>query len=197
MYPDTDSPPIPLLDQDIERLGRDLPVESAEALQIMKNWGIPADTYTYLLRKNLFSLIREMVEKQGEDPVFAGTLFGHRLKFVEGHYEKAKDFDYARVAGMLAALRQEGLDAGLIRTMLPVIYQHPKMDLASVLTSIGFVRMDEAQILSNLSFFSKKFDSIRRSQSEHNRVNWLMGQLRENALGNIPLKRLREVIRAS
>ena len=196
MYPDTDSPPIPLLDEDIERLGQDIPTETMAAYRQMQQWGIPEDTYTYLFRNNLFPLIRQMVEGQGEDPVFAGSLFGHRMKFVEGHFERAPGFRYERVAEILQALRQKKLDRELIRRMLPVIYEHPKMDVDSILTSLEFSPMAEEKILANVDFLRKKFAQIRLNGGTRVEVDWLMGQLRPAALGNIPLGELRQKLEA-
>ena len=194
MYPDTDSPPIPLLDEDIDRLGQNLPTETIDAYHTMKKWGIPEDTYTYIFRNNLFPLIKCMVEEQGEDPVFVGTLFGHRMKFVEGHYRRAPGFRYHRVADILADIRKKGLDRELIKRMLPDIYEHPKMDVESLLTGIGFSPLDKKKVLENMGFLREKFANIRINSGREVEVNWLMGQLRSGALGNMSLARLRETI---
>ncbi len=194
MYPDTDSKPIPLKDEDIKRLGQHIPITTIEAFNQMKKWGIPEDTYTYIFRNNLFPLIKQIVEEQNQDPVFVGTLFGHRLKFVEGHFDKAPDFDYARIADMMKQIMMRNLDRDIIKPMLPVIYEHPKMDLDSVLTILDFGKMDQEKVLANLDFLKRKFASIRHSRGKAPEVNWLMGQLRANALGNMPLKTLKQIV---
>ncbi|MDR4987459.1 MAG: Glu-tRNA(Gln) amidotransferase subunit GatE [Bacteroidales bacterium] len=194
MYPDTDSKPIPLRDEDILRLGKNLPLTTIEAYHQMKKWGIPEDTYTYILRNNLFPVIKRMVDELNEDPVFAGTLFGHRMKFVEGHYDRAPDFSYNRIADLLKALKERKLDRDLIKPMLPVVYENPKMDVDSILTIIDFIKMDKEKVLANLEFLQRKFSSIRHSPSKEAELNWMMGQLRRNAVGNIPLKSLKRVI---
>ncbi|MFO7997550.1 MAG: Glu-tRNA(Gln) amidotransferase subunit GatE [Bacteroidales bacterium] len=194
MYPDTDSAPIPLKDEDIERLGKNLPQPTIEAYMMMKKWGIPEDTYTYILKKNLFPLLREIIETLQEDPVFVGTLFGHRLKHIEGQQEKAPGFKYRQVLHLLKKLHERGYDRELIKPMLGVVYQHPKMDFESLLTSIGFREMAEEEVVSNLTFLIKKFGSIRQSDDENAAINWLMGQLRPAAMGNIELKTLREIL---
>ncbi len=192
MYPDTDSKPIPLRDEDIDRLGKNLPITTMDAYHTMKKWGIPEDTYTYIFKNNLFPLISELVEKHKEDPVFIGTIFGHRMKFVEGHYDKASGFEFRRVADILLALKNRGLDRELIKPMLPVVYEHPKMDLDSILTVIGYTPMREQDVLTNLGFLKQKFSSIRHSVGKDAELKWLMGQLRAQAIGNIPLNKLKQ-----
>jgi glutamyl-tRNA(Gln) amidotransferase subunit E len=195
MYPDTDSAPIPLRDEDIDRLGKKLPLTTIQAYTIMKKWGIPEDTYTYILKKNLFPLVQEIVETLEEDPVFVGTLFGHRMKFVEGRLDRAPGFKYRQVLHMMKKIRDRGYERELIKPILPVLYQHPKMDFDSILTSIGFSEMTEDEVLSNLGFLKKKFLSIRHSGDEEAVQNWLMGQLRPSALGNLELKTLKEKLK--
>ncbi len=194
MYPDTDSKPIPLHDEDIKRLGKNLPITTIVAYKQMKKWNIPEDTYTYILKNNLFPIIKQIVEELNEDPVFVGTLFGHRLKFVEGHYDKAPDFDYIRIAEMMHEIKKLNLDRDIIKPMLPVIYEHPKMDIDSVLTVLNFTKNDKKQVLANLDFLKRKFESIRHTPGKEAGVRWLMGQLRVNALGNVNLKSLRQSI---
>ncbi len=194
MYPDTDTAPIPLLEEDIRKAGENLPVEAVDAYNTMREWNIPEDTYTYILKNNLFPMLKKLVEQDGEDPVFVGTLLGHRLKFVEGHYPQAPGFSYQKIDWLLGKIREKGLHRELIRPMLPLVYQHPKMDFGSILTSIGYTRLTAEEVLSNMSFLKKKYESIRTSPNEHVRSHWLMGQLRERALGNMPMKELKSMI---
>ena len=74
MYPDTDSAPIPLEDSLIKELGSNLPQEVVDRYNIMKEWGIPEDTYTYIFKKNLFPLIEKIVDELKYDPAFVGKL---------------------------------------------------------------------------------------------------------------------------
>jgi glutamyl-tRNA(Gln) amidotransferase subunit E len=194
MYPDTDSAPIPLKEEDIKRAAEGLPTEAIEAYTRMMEWGIPQDTYTYILKKNLYPLVKKLVEQQGEDPVFVGTLLGHRLRNVEGHYDKAPGFAYEKIEWLLAKIRKKGLHQEIIFPMLPVIYQHPSMDFESLLVSIRYKKLAAADILANKEFLKDKFRNIRGRQNGAALSNWLMGQLRPQALGNISLKELKEGI---
>lgn len=194
MYPDTDSAPIPLLEADIRKAAENLPTETIEAYMTMRKWGVPQDTYTYILKNNLFPLLLRLVEDHGEDPVFVGTLLGHRLKFVEGHFQKAPGFNYSKIEWLFAKLKERELNPELIVPMLAVIYQHPKMDFESILISIKYKELSREEILSNIDFLKKKFKSIRFSSDEKGLTDWLMGELRPMALGNMPMKELRTLI---
>jgi glutamyl-tRNA(Gln) amidotransferase subunit E len=194
MYPDTDSAPIPLEDKHIINLGKDLPLEAIDAYRHMQQWNVPEDTYFYILKKNLFPVLNQMVNELGIDPVFAGTLLGHRLRFVEGHYDVSPGFRYEQVVEMLKEIQIRGLEREIIKPMLPVLVQHPKMDFDSILVSINFKKQQPEEVLSGIKYLKKKYASISRSKAGDARTNWMMGQLRKNAVGNISLRQLRELL---
>jgi glutamyl-tRNA(Gln) amidotransferase subunit E len=194
MYPDTDSAPIPLKDNHIDILKKNLPLTAIEAYKTMQQWGVPEDTFTFILKKNLFPVLQRMVEELKEDPVFAGTLLGHRLKYIEGHFERATGFEYGYIIELMKKLRSRGIGRELIKEVLPVAYQHPKMDMDSILTVLHFKEQQQSDLLATVAFLNNKFAAIRMSQDEEARINWLMGQLRPNAIGNIPLSDLRKML---
>ena len=194
MYPDTDSSPIPLANERIEKLGEDLPSDIIDRYNQLKKWKIPEDTYTYIFSKNLFPLIARTISSLDIDPVFVGTFIGHNLKFVEGHYIPAEAFNYKIIYAMLRFLQQENIDLELAKQMLPVVYEFPKMDFESILETIKFKRMPKHIIVDSISFLKMKFGKIRMSQEKVAETNWIMGELRPMAIGNMSMKELREEI---
>lgn len=190
MYPDTDTAPIPLENDYINSLGKNLPEDISERYSRLKKWNIPEDTYTYIFSKNLFPLIERIITELEIDPKFTGTFIGHHLKFVEGHHTNGLGFNYKSIYAMFKFLKDNGLDYELAKKMIPVIYEHPKMDFESVLTSFKFKRVDKESILSRISFLNNKFDEIKRHDKNENAVKWIMGELREIALGNINMSEL-------
>ena len=194
MYPDTDSAPIPLENSYIEELSHNIPDEVIGRYNQMKAWGIPEDTYTYIFKKNLYPLILRIVEELQVKPVFAGVLFGHTLKFVEGHYTPSAEFNFRIIHALIKYLKEKGLALEMARKMLPVLYQYPKMDFESVLTSIRFKRISHQEIFSHIPFLKKKFAEISANGTAKKESDWIMGQLRKMALGNISMKDLVEKI---
>lgn len=194
MYPDTDSSPIPLADDRIERLGAELPSDIIDRYHQLKAWKIPEDTYTYIFSRNLFPLIARTISSLDIDPVYVGTFIGQTLKFVEGHYTPAETFNYKIIYAMLRYLQHENISLELAKQMLPVVYEFPKMDFDSILETITFKRVPKHLILEDISFLRKKFREIRISKEKESETNWIMGQLRPMAVGNISLKELRKEI---
>jgi len=194
MYPDTDSAPIPLEDEQIEKISHRVPSEVIDRYHQLREWGVPEDTYTYIFKRNHYPLIRRIIDDLAMHPRFVGSFFGHTLKFVEGHYTPAAEFNYCIIFAMFKYILDNGLDPGIAGKMLPVVYEHPKMDFNSVLTVIKFKKLTREEILNHVPFLEKKYHEIGRSQDEEDRKNWIMGQLRSMALGNMSLSELYRTI---
>jgi glutamyl-tRNA(Gln) amidotransferase subunit E len=151
MYPDTDSPPIPLEDELIEKLKKNLPTDVIDRYHKLVEWKVPEDTYTYIFSKNLFPVIEKIVKVLKIDPSLVGTYFGHHLKWVEGRFVRSSEFKYELIFDLFRFLKENNLDILIAGNMLPVLFVNPKMDFESVLTSIGFKKVKE-DIISKLCF---------------------------------------------
>jgi len=194
MYPDTDSAPIPLKNEYIEELAKNLPTQIIDRYKQLKKWHVPEDTYTYIFSKNLFPLMERMVNELGVNPGFLGTFLGHRVKFAEGHYKHPKEFKYTMLYHLFKFLKDNGLNEQLALRMLPELIQHPKMDFESILNAIKFKRYRKEEILDKIPILTHKFAEGKTIIVESDLINYVTGQLRNMALGNMELKELSESV---
>ena len=193
MYPDTDSAPIPLANDYIEGLNKNLPVEIFKRYEQLRNWGIPTDTDHYILRNNLVPVI-EKIEKFNVPAKFVGTFFGHTLKHVEGKYKKHADFKYNRIVKMFEYIQENKLHYAISKLMLPILIEHPNMDFSSILTSIKFKKRSLEELIAPVNFLNEKFRESNSQTHNEKAVNWIMGQLNKQATGNLALSELKTKI---
>jgi glutamyl-tRNA(Gln) amidotransferase subunit E len=194
MYPDTDSKPIPLENKLIEDLGKTLPSEVIVRYHQLMEWQIPEDTHTYIFKNNLFPIIEKVISELNVKPSLIGTFLGHTLKFIEGHYRPIAEFRYEQVFHLFRFLKENDLDYKLAERMMPVLYEHPKMDFESILTSLKFKRISKEEVISHIPFLKEKYSKIKTSKNSEAGSNWIMGELYEMSLGNISLPELKAVI---
>jgi glutamyl-tRNA(Gln) amidotransferase subunit E len=192
MYPDTDSAPISIREDMIVRLRAALPAGVHQRLGQFKEWGIPADTFAYLLKNNLVPLMEKIVLDSAADARFVAVIFGQSLKNLAGRLPASRDFSFQRLYELFAFIHEQKLEKGIIKAMLPVIYQHPNMDFQSVLTTINFKKLDRDEILAALPFLKEKFQKIRTSKDSDAAVRWIVGSMRKLALGNMPMRDVHE-----
>ena len=91
---------------------------------------------------------------------------------------------------VLEYLQKNKLDPELSKYMIPIIYEHTKMDFDSVLSSLNFKKISEDDVISLIPFLKNKFAQTGKVKSSENEKNWIMGELRKKAIGNIALKKL-------
>ncbi len=194
MYPDTDSKPIPLEEAHIAKLGDNLPMEVIERYRILRKWAVPEDCDTFLLKKNLVPLVEEISKDTGYPPKQVAVFFAHEVKYYEGRRSPHPDFDYGRVREMYAFVKGQGLAPEILKPMLPVVMEYPKMDFESVLSNIGFVRTTPDEVKSKIPFLREKYRQTRISKREEAEIRWIMGQIRPIALGNLSLRDLSEIV---
>lgn len=197
MYPDTDSAPIPIADEYIDELRTKIPEEVIDFYNKLKEWQVPEDTYTYILKKNLFPLVRRIHEELDIPARFVGTLLAHRLKYIEGQFIPADKFDYNKIYKLLAFLKRNKIDYRLAFRMLPEFYKHPKMDCESLITSIKFKRISKEEILDRIPLLASKFEENRIREGDLVKKNWIMGQLHMIAIGNIDLCELGQIVESA
>lgn len=185
MYPDTDSQPIPVTTEMIERLGHNLPADIALRFSQMKEWGIPEDAWHYLLSKNLVALI----ERIGNDFRFShrevGVLIGHRFRSLEGRGRVARGFSYERLYDLFAFLKKEELLPPVARLMLPGVVSTVNPDYEKILSDTGYAPASMTEIRSEVKELAKKFEEISFNSAAS--VDWIMGQLHMKAIGKLRL----------
>jgi len=195
MYPDTDSAPIPLEDDYIDSLSKNLPEDIIDRFNQLRKWNVPEDTYTYIFSKNYYPLIERMVKELEVDPRFLGTFIGHRLKNLLGRQKKQKQFNIEKIYKLFAYLRQNNLNVRLAWAMMPELATHPRMDFDSVLASLKFKKIPQEEIIQKIPFLQEKFVPRKKKDKANHQLNWMMGQLRKQATGNIELSYLANQIK--
>lgn len=189
MYPDTDSAPIPLGDEYLDNLKKNLSKDIHQCYEQFIQWGIPEDTYTYLFSKNLYPVLEKLIEL-GVPSRFAGAFLGHTLKNLEGKSKGADSFNYFKIVKLFAFLKNEGIHYQIAWYVLPQLYKNPKLDIESILSSLKFKKRDPGEIKSSVQIMRDKFYQIRVNNKKDGCRHWVMGQLRSLAIGNMPLEEL-------
>lgn len=194
MYPDTDSAPIPVDDDLLAEIKKTLPTLVQVQLKRLQEWKVPSDAIAYILRKNLMPILLRIVDECQQEPLFVATIFGHSLKHWEGQLEPSARFGFKKIYGLFKYVHEKNLHRDIIKAMLPVVYEHPNIVFDSVLETIGYQPVTKADIMACVPLLKSKFKEINTSKSPRAEGDWMMGQLRKMALGNVALSELRKAL---
>lgn len=194
MYPDTDSAPISISQERIDNIKDRLPVDVDKRMAQLEKWDVPKDAYTYLLRNNLLPLIERISTDFGTEPRFTAILLAHRLKHIEGRLRSDLPFGYEKIYELFAFAVSHGMKKEGIIKMLPIVYRHPEMDMASVFEKSFPEKCDIEKIYLSIRDYQDKFTKIKTSKRPDAEFKWIMGELRETAIGYVSLKELADVV---
>ncbi|MBZ9687715.1 Glu-tRNA(Gln) amidotransferase subunit GatE [Clostridium estertheticum] len=195
MYPDTDSAPISISQELIDIAGRNLPIDVDTQITKLNNWNIPRDTFFYILRYNLVPLIVKICDDFNTEPKFVATLLGHKIKYLQGKFKTELPFNFEIIYKLFAFVKEQEIESELIYKMLPVIYKQPKMEMRYVLKSICFSKCSADSIISLIPIMQERFKRLKNTKNVEAELNWIMKNLQEKAIGNMPLHELAMVIR--
>ncbi|MBP7102564.1 MAG: Glu-tRNA(Gln) amidotransferase subunit GatE [Bacteroidales bacterium] len=193
MYPDTDTPPIPLEDSLIERLKLNIPDEVVERYNYLQKHKVPEDCYHYIFTHNYFPHIRSIVDELGYAPKMIAVFFGQKLKHLHGQYKNIP-FNITRIYEMFAYLKKENIDAAIAYKILKILFKNPNMDFDSILNILKFKRINKGEIVERIQFIDDKFLPKRKDTDANDKRNSIMGQLRKISLGNMNLSELAKQI---
>ena len=183
MYPDTDSAPIPLTNDYIESLKKNIPESIADRYAQLDSWGVPKDCYNYIFTYNYFPLIKRITTELGVCPKYLGTFFGHRLKHLHGQYGKLP-FYTDRIYDLFDFLKEKGLDKSIAPDLLKLMFEHPTADFAEMLESTGYRKMTKQEIEEGMGIMAEVFQPRRKRTTDEDKRNYLLGCAREHAVGN-------------
>ncbi len=194
MYPDTDSAPIPLSNEYIEKLGRNIPKDVSERIHQMREWGIPEDTWTYLLSKNLVTMIDRIHNDLGFDAKIIGTIIGHRFRSLEGRKQLHHSFSYETLYEMFSFIKSKELLPAIARVMLPAVVTSGKPDFEKILGEMNHRKYTMKEITIQATGLMDEFRKVCFEYSDRAASDWIMGRVHMLALGNEDLAGVRKEI---
>ena len=165
--------------------------EIHERLAALRAWGVPADAHAFILRNNLFGTLREIVGSSSLPPRFAGTLVGHVLRNACRGNSLAPD----RVTWLVREVESRGLAPDILKALLPLAVKDANASLDTLLARAAYQMHTEEELVHQIEGLREECASAGLSTTDCR--DWIMGRLRPLALGNVPLRRLAEDVKAA
>jgi glutamyl-tRNA(Gln) amidotransferase subunit E len=181
MYPDTDSAPIPIEEEAIERTRARLPESVDRRMAALRAWGAPDDVHAYILRRDLSPILAWLIERK-VDAAFAATLLGHNVRHAMG----GREIDVDRVRWAVVEAAERGLTREILRLLVPLALVEPAATFDDLLGRIGYRKAAAKEIRAQIARCAKAF--VARHPEPAARVRALMGCVRPLAMGNVPLR---------
>jgi glutamyl-tRNA(Gln) amidotransferase subunit E len=178
----------------LDRLGKNLPKDVALRFRQMKEWGLPEDTWHYLLSRNLVGLIERTGDELGFDHREVGIMIGHRFRSLEGRGRVADGFDYERLYDLFGFIKKKMMLLPVARLMLPEVVSTPQPDFEKILARTVHKAVSMEELKAEAKQLDKKFAEICYDGKSAASVDWIMGQIHRKAIGTLRLSDVRKEI---
>jgi len=190
MYPDTDSAPIPVAGEHIEKIRAGVITALPGWLVKLRRWKVPPDSHHYLITRRIVPLVEDIVAQTGWPEKYVALLFGHTLKSIERKEGRSDRFKPELVATVCYHLSKAGLDRRWVREVLAVFYANPTRSIKAVTEEIisGELTLEDA--VSRIPDLVAQFEKANSSSNPNARVRWLVGQLKKQVLGSVDVSEL-------
>ena len=134
-----------------------------------------------------------------DDPTFIGKLIAHTMKHLNNAPSPdGPSFDGRGNAEQFIALisytQQRCLDRDILKIMTPLALMEPQRSFEKILDDIDYRPIPEEEIVACVPELRKAFEGRRTSRRPLACRDWIMGELRPLALGNIRLSKLAQAI---
>jgi glutamyl-tRNA(Gln) amidotransferase subunit E len=194
MYPDTDSAPIPVEDAMIEKIQKKLPVDISNHMDRLSSWKAPQDAHLYLLKRNFVPVIQEILRVTNLDPRFLTAFCGHTLRWAERSRNGIPLLEKRRLMDLFSYIKSRQLHPNILKPIIKVLSQNRKLSFDAAVKTFGYQSVSREAIIEKIPVLRKQFDEMKKTARKGAREDWIMGQLRPLAIGNMDLKVLREAV---
>ena len=194
MYPDTDSAPIPITNEEIEEIRSGLAIDVSERAGQLHRWKVPATLHPFLLRYNLVPVIERITATGAFEPRFVACLLGHGLKNIAGICADRTSPDYGKLPDLFADVARRGLVSEIMKDLLPLWYRYPHESLDNHLKQLGYRKATKSDLAAGIGALRNEFSPRRPNRQPDAEIDWIVGKLRPLALGNVPLAEVRRMV---
>ncbi|MEW5795238.1 MAG: Glu-tRNA(Gln) amidotransferase subunit GatE [Candidatus Zixiibacteriota bacterium] len=194
MYPDTDSAPIAIANDHIERIRARLIDVLPDWLHRLRMWGVPSDTHRYLIRREIVPVVEQIAGKTGWPEKFIAVLFGHTLKGLERKRRTKEPFEATCVVDLCLAVHRTGLERTMAKEALYVLVASPDRRAETVVSDLSSGLNSLADATRQIPALASEFERVRKSRHPEARQRWIMGRLKPKVVGKVDLKLLAEAV---
>lgn len=191
MYPDTDSLPISISEEQISSCSSSLPTDLSDRIEQLERWHVPHDCRPFLLRKNLVPLVDSLAESTTWSPLFVAKLFGQRAK---KHIEQNRSGTVTRISELVCLVHRRGLNQEVAADLIRRVCSQLECDIEKFVALYPSGEMPPNDLRDRIRVVLKSYKSNRPVENSGARIDFVMGQLRTDMIGRMPMRDVRKVV---
>ncbi len=196
MYPDTDSSPVAITKQRLQRLDADLPEPSYKRDERWKKLGLSDELIHSLGRSRYAPMFDRMLENNSSDPKFLAYLFEAYFKKLRRQGIDLIFITEELLKDIFANMEKRNLPNEAVLVVLDHMAGNGKDKLVEqIFESLNLLPLSETDVIATIDE-KIKFLNNDKFKSEQNRVEYIIGQVKTETRGRFPSDKLPELISA-
>jgi glutamyl-tRNA(Gln) amidotransferase subunit E len=193
MYPDTDSPPVPMMRERIEKLRAALPPVPWTREARYSAVGVPRETIRFLIRRNGAALVDAIVEKYNTNLRQTCIFFGERLKGLKRKGVPVHKISLEKWCEFFDFIAKRPALWEAWRKIVPLIASAPSKTVSQIIEEEG-LNTDYAGWENLVSEIVEKNHPCPDDGSFEKRHHFYMGEIMRKLRGKIPASEVNAVL---
>ena len=190
MYPDTDSAPISVPREHIEKIRARMVNSLPDWLGKLRKWGVPPDARPYLIRRNLVPTIERLATDTAWPEKLVALLYAHTVKGLTRTRRLRDDFVIERLPELCRLVHDSGYDRSLVKEALSVLASNPSRSVSAVVKEVAGTRKTLEEALAEMPKLVAEFERISKSRHPQAEHRWVVGRLKPQILGRVGIGEL-------
>jgi len=194
MYPDTDSAPVAITKERLQRLDADLPEPSFKRDERWKKLGLSGELVHSLGRSSYALMFDHMLAKNSADPKFLAYLFEGYLKNLNRQGVDMVFVTDELLDNIFAGINKRNLPDEAAFVVLDYLATNGKdKTVEEIFNNLDLTPLSEDDITS---IIDEKINSLNESKfgSKENRIEYIIGQVKTLTRGRFPSGKLPEMV---
>ena len=142
-------------------------------------------------------VLEELVAKCSLKPIFAVVLLDKMLRSHAVAEANGQQPTFAELISLCMEIKKRKICHEILMELIPIWTVSRESNIDILLTKVGYANKPEFAIIDQISRHKEKYVRHRRTRGEKAMAHWIMGRLRKDALGNMPLSKLWRIVSES
>jgi len=192
MYPDTDSPPTPILEEHLEHIGKALPERIWDCEKRLEKLGLPKPLVKSLSISRNLKIFNKIVEKLDVNPVLVAVTLEEKLKWLR---RKGKNVDLisdTSLYQLFEMLNENKFSKEAISTILEFLADNPDKTVKKAIAELGIKPMSIEELQNVVDEVLAQYSNPKKIDGS---VETIMGKVMKFARNRIDGKLVKDVVK--
>jgi len=189
MYPDTDHPPVPLLDDRVNRIKAGVPEQPWYRERRYRKLNLPEDIVKNLSISSLAPVFDRLSEKYPDNLLLLSEIFGRMIKGLKRRGYKTENISETGLKGMIKLWKSGKFFREGFMPVLRCLSENPDFTCENAILELGMEPADKTTVLKVIED-SHKLTGERSFPSEQAKHTWMMGCAMRKLIGRVSGKEI-------